>query len=387
MRVPSEAIFFSGKLLLGCVMFSLVKILSQQCVKAMTPSHPALECPEGYVKFERPVFNSFLFVSSMSLALIYYYIFCHNKPGASRPSRKLFLYILVPALLDAICISILMVGALYIPMSLIMTLKGMRIVYSTFLVIVIFKRKQYSWNILGVIISMTGVGLAVLSAILNAPHLKSDCLVGVGLVLLSEFVKSLMVVVEEYLMKKRNCDPFFMLGVQGCWGMALLIGGLLLAWLAVPGKDADSLESLETTFRMIGDSSAVIGIISVLPIFIATHFMCSVMVTKLLSSVHNAMASVLMTALVWTVELFVHYAIDSHLGNRWGEYSAIQVVGFGFVTLGLLVYDGTMVRLPWLIKYPAQPVGSPTSSGDEEKISMNEVSCRASMSTEAAVEQ
>jgi hypothetical protein len=75
------------------------------------------------------------------------------------------------------------------------------------------------------------------------------------------------------------------------------------------------------------------------------------------------------------------------LGNKWGEYSAIQVVGFGFVTLGLLVYDGTMVRLPWLIKYPDQPTGSPTSSGEEEKISMNEVSCRASMSTEAAVEQ
>ena len=357
-------------------MFSMVKILSQQCVKATTEAAAIKECPAGYVKFERPVFNSFLFVSSMSLALIFYCVFRHNKAGESKPTRKITLYILAPAVLDAICVSILMAGTLYIPMSLVMTLKGVRIVYSTILVVIIFKRKQSSWNILGVLIAMTGVGLAVLSALLNAPDLQSGSLIGVGLVLLSELVKALMVVAEEYLMKKQHCDPFYMIGVQGCWGILLLMIGLVFAWLVVPGKDAgSSLENLESTFEMISDSSTVLWMTLILPIFIAAHFMCSVEVTHLLSSVHNSMASVLMTALVWGVELLVHYCIDSHLGNKWGAYSWIQVGGFALVTLGLLVYDGTLVRLPWLLKYPEPP--------EHCKSEMLEQSTRASMNTEA----
>jgi hypothetical protein len=384
MKVGAEASFFIGKLLFGCVMFSLLKIMSQQCVKATVQVESYSDCPEGYVKFERPVFSSFLFVASMSLSLIFYYLFRQGKPGVSKPSRKMFLYILLPALLDATCVSILMAGTLYIAMSLTMTLKGVRIVYSTILVVIIFKRKQYSWNILGVIIAMIGVSLAALSAVLNAPELKSGCLIGVGLVLLSEFVKSLMVVVEEYLMKQQHCDPFFMIGLQGCWGTIILLTGLVIAWLVIPGKDlGSSLESLEGTMKMISESSTVIGIMASLPLIIAAHFMCSVMVTKLLSSVHNAMASVLMTALVWLIELFVHYVIDSHLGNKWGPYSVLQLVGFGLVTFALAIYDGTLVRLPWLLKYP--PTESSLSEISGEEMLKDEDICRETCtSTETA---
>lgn len=383
MKVGAEASFFTGKLLFGCVMFSLLKIMSQQCVKATVPTEPMKGCPEGFVKFERPVFSSFLFMASMSLSLIFYYLFRHTKPGISQPSRKMFLFILFPALLDAMCICILMAGTVFIPMSLTMTLKGVRIVYSTILVVIIFKRKQYSWNLLGVAIAMVGVALAALSAVLNTPELQSGCLIGVGLVLLSELIKSLMVVVEEYLMKQQHCDPFFMIGLQGCWGTVILITGLMMAWMVIPGKDfGSSLESLEGTFIMISESSTIIGIMSTLPLLIAAHFMCSVMVTKLLSSVHNAMASVLMTALVWLIELLVHYAIDPSLGNKWGPYSVLQLVGFGLVTFALAVYDGTLIRLPWLLDYsPMEPAVAVAK--DEEKAS-EEICCRTSTSTETA---
>jgi hypothetical protein len=380
MKVSSEASFFGGKLLFGCLMFSLLKLLSQQCVKSLLDSLKTENCPAGYVKFERPVFSSFLFMVSMSLALIFYYVWRHNKPGVSQPGRKLFLFILLPALLDATCVSVLMIGTLYIPMSLTMTLKGVRIVYSTFLVMLIFKRKQYSWNILGVAIAVLGVALASLSAVLNAPELQSDCLTGVGLVLLSEFIKSLMVVVEEYLMKKQHCDPFFMLGLQGVWGTILLIIGLLMAWMAVPGKDLNnSFENMESTFHMIASSPAVIGIITSLPILIAAHFMCSVMVTKLLSSVHNAMASVLMTALVWLIELVVN-AINPKMGNKWGRYSALQLLGFGLVTVALCIYDGKLLRVTWLLKYPE----AESSEELQVKESSTTETCIASTSTETA---
>ena len=355
MTSASAPVYFGGKLFLGCIMFSLIKILSQTCVPSPDGSTSEGKCQQGYVKFERPVFSAWIMVGSMSIALVFYYLFQHNKPGVYKANRKMYFYVLLPALLDAVCVSILMAGALYIPMSLTMTLKGMRIVYSTFLVILIFKRKQMSYNWFGVGVAMFGVALAALSAMLNKPDMGSDCMVGVGLVLLSEFVRSLMVVVEEYLMKRLHCDPFLMIGLQGTWGMIILTMGLLLAWLVVPGKDVDgTYENLSETFRLAAGSRTVISVLSVLPVTISAHFMCSVMVTKLLSSVHNAMASVLMTALVWLIELFTHYVIDHKLGNEWGPYSALQLVGFGFVVLALLVYDGSILRLPSLFIYPVE---------------------------------
>lgn len=352
MKVGTAPMFFGGKLLFGCVMFSLVKIMSQTCVPS-SDGRTSETCPSGFVKFERPVFSAFVMVGSMSIALIFYYLFRHGKPGIDRPTRKLYFYVMLPALLDATCVSILMVGSVFIPMSLTMTLKGVRIVYSTILVMIIFKRKQYGYNIFGVAVAMVGVSLAALSAVLNRPDLGSSCMIGVGLVLLSEFVRSLMVVIEEYLMKRMHCDPFFLIGLQGFWGLCVLTIGLMLSWLVIPGKDAGaSLENLEVTFRQISDSHSVIAILSTLPPLIAAHFMCSVMVTKLLSSVHNAMASVLMTALVWLVELFTHYVVDTKLGNAWGPYSALQLVGFGLVVLALLIYDGSIIRLPRFFFYP-----------------------------------
>ncbi len=79
--------------------------------------------------------------------------------------------------------------------------------------------------------------------------------------------------------------------------------------------------------------------------------MCSVEVTHLLSAVHNAIAAVLMTAVIWLLELFIHYVVDTHYGYAWGRYSAIQLVGFGFVVFAMLVYDGSILRIPALFKY------------------------------------
>jgi len=356
MSKSAASYYFAGKLLFGCLLFTLLKVQSSTCIPAIDPlAKPEPKCPAGYVKFARPTFSAFVMVSSMSLSLIAYFIFRHNKPGTPPISRKMYVYIILPALLDALGITILMIGAQLVPMSLLMTLKGVRIVFSTFLVILIFRRKQTGYNWLGVGVASLGVSLASLSAVLNEDAAgSSSSLVGIGLVVLSEFVKSLMVISEEYLMKKVHCDPFFMLGLQGVYASALMVIVLLMSWLVVPGQDmANSWENLENTFALASESATIITILSVIPIFIAGHFMCSVEVTHLLSAVHNAIAAVLMTAIVWLCELFMHYVVDDHYGYPWGRYSALQLVGFALVVVAMLVYDGSIVRLPFWFNYYA----------------------------------
>ena len=329
-------------------MFTAFKFLSQTCLPALPGMDQSKKCPEGEVDFSRPVLSAFMMVSSMSLALIFYFGYLRGKPGVHSVTRKQLIYTLLPSFLDLICASTLMAGSMKIPMSLVLTLKGIRVLFSAILVIIVFKRKQRMYNWAGVAIALLGVGLAVLSAILNdGAGSASTTILGIGLILLSEFFRSLMVVSQEYLIKVIGCDPSFMIGLQGIYGGILMVGFMILSWLAIPGSDlGGSFENMEVTFKLASQSPTIITVLCVLPIFVVLGFISSAMVTKHLSSVHNAMATVMMTATVWLIEIFIHYAVDPRRGNKWGQYSALQLVGFSFVVVALLVYDGTYIKLP-----------------------------------------
>ena len=354
---------FGGQIFWFTLMFTMFKFLAQTCVPALPGMTPNPKCPiEGDVKFERPVLNALMMVGSMSLALIYYFGALQGREGVHPVTRKSLIYILLPSCLDAICCALLMAGSMLIPMSLVLTLKGIRVLFSSILVILVFKRKQRGYNWAGVAVAMLGVGLAALSAVLNhnaTPAAKTEpaitTLLGIGLVLLSELFRALMVVTQEYLIKVVKCDPSFMIGLQGVYGGILVFVLMVVAWLALPGKDLNgSFENLPATFQLASESTAIIVVLALLPIPVVLGFVCSALVTKRLSSVHNAMATVLMTATVWLLELFMNYVVDTHRGNPWGPYSAIQLVGFGFVVVALLIYDGTYIRIPRLFEYPTE---------------------------------
>ena len=353
----TKVVVFAGQIFWFTLMFTAFKFLSQTCVPALPGMEPnPKKCPAaGEVDFSRPVLSAFMMVSSMSLALIYYYGFLNGKPGVHPVTQKQLIYTVLPSFLDLICASTLMAGSMKIPMSLVLTLKGVRVLFSAILVILVFKRKQRMYNWAGVGIALTGVGLAVLSAILNNnvdPNATSTqsagaTIMGIGLILGSEFFRSLMVVSQEYLIKVVGCDPSFMIGLQGIYGGILMVGFLLVSWLLIPGSDlGGSFENLKATFLLAGESTPIIIVLCILPIFVVLGFISSALVTKHLSSVHNAMATVMMTAFVWLIEILIHYAIDSHRGNAWGPYSYLQLIGFAFVVVALLVYDGQYIKLP-----------------------------------------
>ena len=348
-----KVLVFGGQIFWFTLMFTAFKFLSQTCLPMVDGMTQGKKCPPGEADFSRPVLSAFMMVSSMSLALIYYFGYLKGSEGVHGVTRKQLIYTLLPSFLDLICASTLMVGTMKIPMSLVLTLKGVRVLFSAILVIVVFKRKQRMYNWAGVAIALTGVGLAVLSAILNnkAANIGGNAdtattILGIGMIMLSEFFRSLMVVSQEYLIKVIGCDPSFMIGLQGIYGGILMVGFMVLSWLVIPGSDVgNSFENMKVTFQLAGESPIIITVLCVLPIFVVLGFICSALVTKHLSSVHNAMATVMMTAFVWLIEILIH-AIDEHRGNSWGPYSALQLVGFLFVVVALLVYDGTYIKLP-----------------------------------------
>jgi len=353
---------FAGQILAFAVMFSFFKFISQICVDVLPgQADDQVNCPVGQTKFSRPMLNAFMMVASMSLGFFYYFPFRHGKPGIPEITRKSMLYILLPSLLDCCCSLLLLAGAISIPMSLALVLKGTRIFFSCLLAILMFKRKirMYQWT--GVMLALTGSALAGLSAILNssaaattATTTTTQIIIGMSLVIAGEFVRSLMVTIQEMYMKKGLADPVFLMSLQGVYGGFFIFIAMVMAWKVIAGKDVDgSFESLSITFEMASQSRAIIVMLSTVPLFSVVGFVCSAFVSKLLSAVHNAMASVLMTAVVWMFEIIVHYTIDDHLGSKWGQYSSLQLVGFAFVVAGLVVY-GPVVKFPRVFEYPTE---------------------------------
>lgn len=343
-----KVVAFSGQIFWFTLMFTAFKFLSQTCVDALPGMGSSKKCPPGMVDFSRPVLSAFMMISSMSLALIYYFGYLKSQPGVHPVTKKQLIYTILPSFLDLICASTLMAGTMKIPMSLVLTLKGVRVLFSAILVIFVFNRKQRMYNWAGVAIALTGVGLAVLSAILNdGPSSNmTNTIVGIGLIMASEFFRSLMVVSQEYLIKVIGCDSSFMVGLQGIYGGVLMVGFLLVAWLLIPGSDlGGSMENLYATFRLASQSPAIITVLCILPIFVVLGFISSGLVTKTMGAVMNAMCTLLMTAAVWLIEIMIH-AIDPSRGNKWAPYSYLQLIGFLLVVVALLVYDGTYLRLP-----------------------------------------
>lgn len=374
---------FVGQIICFAFMFSFFKFIAQTCVDVLPGQVPEPEyCPPGQRKFSRPMLNAFMMVASMSLGFFYYIPFRHGKPGIPAVSRKALLYILLPSLLDCCCSLLLLAGSISMPMSLALVLKGTRIFFSCLLAILIFKRKirPYQWT--GVALALIGSGLAGLSAILNSSSSgknaasTSAIAVGISLVVAGEFARSLMVTIQEMQMKKGLCDPVFLMSLQGVYGGFFIFIAMVLAWKVLPGNDVDgSFESLSITFQMASESTAIIAMLCAVPFFSVVGFICSAFVSKLLSAVHNAMASVMMTAIVWIFEIIVHYAIDDHLGSQWGQYSAIQLVGFGFVVVAMLVY-GPVVKFPKIFDYPTE-----SSAQIEAKTELNDLASKETIET------
>ena len=138
---------FAGQIVWFSLMFTVLKIVSQTCVPALEGMTASDKCQgQNEVKFERPVLNALMMVGSMSLALIYFFAFLNGKKNVEPVSKKSLLFIALPACLDTVTCALLMAGSMFIPMSLTLTLKGIRILFSSILVILIFNRKQKNYN-------------------------------------------------------------------------------------------------------------------------------------------------------------------------------------------------------------------------------------------------
>jgi len=355
----------AAKIAAGTLYYFFVEFVKQTCVE--DPKAPkSKDCDPGHVRFNRPFFAGTVLFFGMAFTLIPYYFLRHNKPGVTKVDKMTFVNMILPSVLEFVGQTMFLMGAMRIPMSLSLTLKGARVVFSALLLVIFLKRKLFAFHWVAIVLTLVGIVISSLKEMIQPSSSKefttADVLIGIALVLAGEFIRSMRTVLEEKLMKKLKYDALLVVGLQGIYALVLSVPALFVVNAIQTSKGP--LEDINVTMSQFFSSSIVMGISFTTPITVPGLFVSGAYVTKLMSAVHNALTTIITNSIVWALALIV-YAIDDKRGEKLVALSSVQLVGFLIVLFASLMYDA-IIRIPKIFYYPLDRAAA-SGAGSSEK--------------------
>jgi len=394
MRNKKTAVFIVGLLLFGTTTAITAKIWYQTCALGF----------EGKRMFNRPWWESMTMFLAMSMSMLFHCCLrcCKTKDKSQNvqwllkeykveekwsgpPTWKLCLYIMIPALLDLLATTLSGIGLLWVDASVYQMLKGSIMVFSVILSICCLGKKLKVYHWYGVVFCVIAVVLVGTATIEGAHESNRTNLTlqmfGVGLIILSQFIQAMQIVFEEMMLKDYRASALLIVGMEGIWGVILMSIFLTVLyytpslneeckeqalcechWNSTCSEWAKDMESFERStscqvqslyhedtlesLTMIKNSIDLIGLLCTYLFSILFYNISGLNVMKNLSAIHLSILQATRTLCIWLVDIIIYYLIpiEGH-GERWTEWSPLQLCGFGFLVLGNLIYN-KVIKLP-----------------------------------------
>jgi drug/metabolite transporter (DMT)-like permease len=272
--------------------------------------------------------------------------------------------IAIPAILDLLATALCFVGILYNSASVFQMLRGSMIIFSAFLSVLVLRKKLHGYHWTGVGICCLAIVVVGYSNMMAASGSSSESTVpqskvvfGMSLIILGQVIQASQVVLEEKLLRGYTIEPFQIVGMEGVWGSLAMLFIFFPALYMIPGSDAGGCqENLYDTMLMMSNNKSLQYLVLLYVFSVFTYNMSGIMVTYALSAVHRTMLEASRTAVIWIVDLVIHYWIcpTSSFGETWTSWSWLQLVGFGLLILGQSIYS-ELIMLPGFY-YPPRPI-------------------------------
>ena len=294
----------------------------------------------------------------MSLFLVGLPIYANELSTAKAASRKIGAapYItstwsdhglaILPGFLEFVAVFLSMYANSYLPATIMVFMKATRVLWSALMSKYWLGRKLYGYHWFGVLLTFIG-----LVPIIYVQQATGDKKKGTGdnkavfafiAVALCEVFRAIRVTLEERLMKERNQSCAFVQYVEGYAGVILSI--VLLVY-----RHCMDLEDSTRTLDIIAESK--LGCLMLICHTIAhgvTNY-SSNYVTKVLSSVHNAIISEMRIMVVWGPEFLIYLLtvnrLAKPLGKEWNILNLIDIPGFIIIASSAFIYSG-ILRVP-----------------------------------------
>jgi hypothetical protein len=253
-------------------------------------------------------------------------------------------FFLITCSFDVIGTTLGGIGLLYTYASVFQMLRGSIIVFSGILSVLFLKRKLYLYNWVGILVTTIGlvcVGLA--SVISESGRDIKQVLLGDGLIILGQLSNAIQMIIEEIFLKRRNFHPLVVVGGEGLWGIVVMCALVLPVVYFIPGSDDGHYENAIDGLVMIGHNMTLLALVLLYWLSIAFYNFSSLAVAKSLTTVHRTFIDALRTLCVWGAQLVIYYAFNhTSLGEGWGKYSWVQLIGFALLITGTLIYNAVL---------------------------------------------
>ena len=127
--------------------------------------------------------------------------------------------------------------------------------------------------------------------------------------------------------------------------------------MVIPGKDHGKIEDIFDAFYMLFHSWKVAAVVLTDATLMLFYNVFGMEVTENLSAVHRVVIETLRTLCVWVADLLIYYVFSGGtLGEAWTKFSFIQLLGFGLLIVGTLVYNYDNLMADYKIRTKSKQV-------------------------------
>ncbi|TFJ83555.1 hypothetical protein NSK_004661 [Nannochloropsis salina CCMP1776] len=318
--------------------------------------------------FEKPLTTTFLMFMAMAMALpamrVYARLYPPSPSDEPKPLNwRLCLLVLAPSLFD--------------------------LVGTAFAKAFVLKDHLAPHMWLGVSINLVAMMLVASTTFFDHENTidNRDPRVGIGFILLSCLVQGTQYVFEEKVMTVESLPPMVLVGLEGLWGMTLMLFVVFPSAYYLPGTDeGGSMENVFDSLAMIRNSAPLQAVLLIFFLTVACYNIFAIYVTHFLSSVWHAILDNFRPISVWVrttvnsgtlspeqlksryslssgTDLIIYYVFTyGRFGEAWTVYSWLQFGGMLLLFFGTAVYNGSV---PWLL-FPSYAGYERVEAGTEE---------------------
>ena len=346
--------------------------------------------PVSEEKFKKPIWQSELNFLSQFLVVLPLFMMQYNRLRREKREgivskvaeydwRSVSLLIL-PSVLDLIAQSLSMTGNMWIMASLIVVMKGLRLLFATLIAKFVLKTKYELFHWFGVSLVFCGVVVYSLGSSLgktwinrNSPERLTGSkkteeswkmFLGMALVIMAELLRAFRSVYEEKLIKGNRMCPKFVAVVEG--GLCTILGAMNLFIVhCIPGSQGPdvgvelstggSFENFFNTIEWLKNSNRAFYLTMYL--FFTNGFITyfGFVVTQHLSAVQNSLWSELRIPIVWLTEMIIETCIMNK--PFFSPWTVLHFIGFALIIIGGSVFNKKIIA-PWPVCYKKNAIQS-----------------------------
>ncbi|KAJ3427161.1 hypothetical protein M0812_26741 [Anaeramoeba flamelloides] len=298
----------------------------------------------------KPWFQTIGMFVGMLLCLLVFEIYrlrTRKLKEAAVTHKKVYYLTMAPATFDLIATSIMNIGLLWIPASIWQMLRGSMVVFSAVFSVIFLKRKLHGYHWFGVFIVVCALVLVGVACIKgdSGNYDKTHELIGIFLVVGAQVIQAAQIIVEDHLLHNVKVNPLLIVGLEGLWGSLFTIGIFLPIVGNTPkrwgsGFYEDTIDSL----IMLGNGD-LLGLNIAYIFAILFYNMFGMFVTNTFTAVHRTILEAVRTFCIWVTDLIIHYGISTSKGEKWGNWSWMQLGGFVLLMCGMFIYNN-VVQIP-----------------------------------------